>query len=150
MTAVLLSCLVMATSVLAEGFSVRLGIDGGQVRELFLGVQEKATDGIDQDLDIMAPPFGMGSGIVGLVSDGQDPSLLYRDVRSPALPKTWRVSVAPARRPIVLTWKVADLPPNTVCQIENAGIRLDMRQCARLSIKNKTILSLTIAPQRKP
>ena len=149
-SAVLLFCLMAVTSVLAEDFRLSLGIEGGQVRDLILGVQENATDGFDQEWDVMVPPFGMGTGIVGLLPGGKDTNLLYRDVRGPSLPKTWRVSLAPSRRSIVVSWKVAELPPNTVCQLEYNGVKLDMRQCSQLSVKNKTVLVLTISSKDKP
>ena len=150
MTAFLLVFLGILKTAWAEDFRVRLGIEGGQVRELILGVQKTATDGIDEKLDILVPPFGMGTGTVGLVPEDSEKSLLYRDVRGPALPKTWRVALAPAQRPVMLTWVVAELPPDTDCQLECEGIKIDMRQQSRLSVRKKTILLLTISPKKKP
>ena len=146
----LLFFLAAVTTVLAKDFRLRLAVEGGQVRELVLGIQEKATDGIDPELDILVPPFGMGTGIVGLVPDGQENNLLYRDIRGPSLPKTWRVSLAPANRSIVLNWKIEELPPDTDCQLEYEGAKIDMRRLLRLSVKKKTILTLTISPRKKP
>ena len=132
-----------AVSVLAlEPFAGMLTVKNGQVREVHFGWQEGASNGYDSGVDVLIPPFAMGSGVVGFLQAGESKEMLYKDLRAPALPQEWRLSADPlrTRRPVQFSWDPASLPKEVSFTIRVNGKVLDMSQTSTVSLAEKGVI----------
>lgn len=135
-------------SQITAPFALTLKVDNGQVGELVLGCKQEATDGVDRKHDIAVPPFGMGTGVVGLKIPGNDLAL-YQDFRSLNLPQTWLLDCkVQGKQPIKISWKPATLPENAVFTLTYAnGRTVNMKKIIRANVKQSQVLKITASAQ---
>ena len=131
-------------------FELTLNTSNAQVGHLIIGSHKDATDGYDRGRDIYVPPFGMGTGIVGIFVSEKNPNMLYKDIRSTKLPQEWRIDCKPARNPIVVSWQKKDFPEGLQFKATNGkGIVTDMREKSSVRITAADTVTITVSPAAK-
>lgn len=103
-----------------NGFQIKLSIEGGHIRELFLGCAQGRSDQFDRRepkqgagkfYDEMAPPPGIGTGYTFLVSPDRTMSL-YKDYRGldSAEPQWVLFAKRGREKPVSVSWEPAQIP----------------------------------------
>ena len=144
-TKTILFTLCASVALLAvEPFQGTIQVKNGQVRELHFGWQNGATNEYDTGVDIVIPPFGMGSGIVGFQQSATSKDRLYKDLRAPRLPQEWLLFADPlrSRRPVVLSWDPALLPKDISFQLQVQNRTILMSQNNTVSVKEQGIIRI--------
>ena len=149
-----LSVLLFLFAIMAysdeTSFMLPIAFDNAQVNQLVIGCHEDATDGYDRGRDIYVPPFGMGTGTIGIIVDEKNPNKLYKDIRSRNLPQTWRIDCKPAKKPLVMHWSKAELPPGLQFKATSSNGRVtDMNAVFRLQISKADVITITVSPIAK-
>jgi len=145
----LLFCAFLAFAADAS-FECTLTIKNAQVSQLIIGCHQDATDGYDRGRDIYVPPFGMGTGVIGIILAEKSPNMLYKDIRPPKYPQTWRIDCKPARNPIILSWKQQDFPDGLLLKATTGkGNVIDMRAKNGLRISSAEVITITVSPAAK-
>lgn len=84
------------------GWETTLLVDGGQPRELSIGMAPSATDGFDRDIDVAAPPVPpVGFYCYIPIADTSHEYLtaLWSDFRKPASSAEWEIRLVRPQRP---------------------------------------------------
>ena len=143
-------CAFLAFAADTASFELSLGIANAQVGQLVIGCQQDATDSYDRGRDIYVPPFGMGTGVVGIIVDEKNPNKLYKDIRSPRLPQEWRIDCKPARVPIILRWQKDVFPDGLrLTATSSKGSVTDMREKSSLRISSADTITITVSADAK-
>jgi len=117
------------------------GADGGQVtNRLEAGGASTATDGYDNTLDVLALLSGPVQAAFSHENESDYPDhlqVLWRDIRSAGIPKTWRIRVVSRQNglPVTLTWTTPPSVPSDFChrgavslQDETTGELIDLNR----------------------
>ncbi|MBR0458735.1 MAG: hypothetical protein IJJ26_05830, partial [Victivallales bacterium] len=115
------------------------------------GWKEGAGNGYDSGVDVLIPPFAMGSGMVGFLQTGDRKEMLYTDLRAPELPQEWKISADPlrTRRPVQFSWDPASLPKDVSFTIRVGNKDVDMSQSSTVSLPEKGVLVIR-ATKKEP
>jgi len=150
------ACLVAAglcPRIVADGFTVRLGLKNGHIREVFFGCADEATDGYDRGLDDFAPPPGIETGYTAFVSNDSQSRLppFYKDIRAPAQNVIWRFAASVYKskdgqvvKPVTLSWDSDALPDGYEFILTQADCRLDMHTVGEHTVNETGMLEITV------
>ena len=137
--------LLLAGSLRATDFEVRLGLTQAHLEEVFFGCHAKGTDGYDRELDDLAPPPGIDTGYVGFVPPGKLP-YFYKDVRGPLGPHEWRLLVRVAKeRPVQVSWDPKTLPAGWAFTLTSGARHLAMAETSTLAVAESSTLVIRAA-----
>ena len=125
--------LVFALLLQAQGFSLSFGYDcgfgnsnGGNTYNLTIGLNEKATLGLDRELDSPAPPVPPEICYANFVApEGKPPfNLLWSDIRPLVKSAIWELHTIRNSGGGKIYYPVADLPTDYSIWINGANISL--------------------------
>ena len=149
-----LSFILILVAVMARAadvsFEIPFTFDNAQVAKLLIGCHPEATDGYDSGRDIYVPPFGMGTGVIGIKVADDNPNMLYKDIRSTKLPQTWRIDCKPAQKPIMMRWTKGAFPAGLqVRAVTGKGNAIDMNVVSQLKVSKPDVITITVSPSVK-
>lgn len=143
----LVAVMAMAADI---SFEIPFTFDNAQVAKLLIGCHPDATDGYDRGRDIYVPPFGMGTGVIGIKLTDDNPNMLYKDIRSMKLPQTWRIDCKPAQKPITMRWTKGAFPAGLQVKASiGKGTVIDMNVLSQLKIARPDVITITVSPVAK-
>lgn len=142
----------------ADEFKLDIRMDNAQVEKVILGCAKGATNGFDAGKDIVIPPMGMGTAIVGFHLEGSD-NQLYCDLKSTALPVSWKLHCVLPQMPAIpnvpqppkslrLDWDPKQIPADIHLTYSiNGGKAVDMRLFTFTRLKANGDIVFTATPK---
>lgn len=147
-----------AIALTAGEFQLDIRMDNAQVEKVILGCASNATNGFDAGKDIVIPPMGMGTAIVGFLQEGSD-NQLYCDLKSTKLPVIWKLRCILPTMPAIpnvpqppkslrLDWEPSQISPDVQLTYSiNGGKAVDMRLFTFTRIKTNCDIIFTATPK---
>ncbi len=133
----------------AQGFTLKLGYDcgmgmtnGGNSYNLTIGMDEKATNGLDREFDSPAPPIPPEICYANFVApEGQPPfNLLWSDVRPVSAQATWKLHTIRNTGGGKLYYPIDDMPKGYTLFV--LGANMDMLGGSILTQEKDTVLTI--------